>query len=145
MPNERPAPVAATIPVVEETLHVGKRRMETGQIQVALTTEHVTERLRETLRDRRVEVERVPVGRVLEPGETPPAPREEGDTLVIPVLEETAVLVKRLVVREEVRLRFLTVETPFEQDVSLRRQHATILRTPASPSPDPDPEKGAPT
>jgi len=74
--------------------------VETGQVRVALTTEIETAIARETLRGRRVEVERVPVNQTL-PDEAPlPQSREEGDTLVIPVVEEVAVLVKRLVIRE---------------------------------------------
>ena len=90
---------------------------------------------RETLRGRRVEIERVDVGRTLAEGEAPPTPHEEGDTLVIPVIEETAVVVKRLVVREEVRLRFVPTERPFEQAVDLRRQHATVERAPPGTDP----------
>ena len=104
--------------------------METGRVQVALTTETQTVIAREILRGRRVEVERVPVGRTLAEGEAAPVPYEEGDTLIIPVVEETAVVVKRLVVREEVRLRFVPTERPFEQAVDVRRQHATIERVP---------------
>jgi stress response protein YsnF len=61
-------------------------------------------------------------------GEPPPPSREEGDTLVIPVVEEVAVVVKRLVLREEVRLRFVHTEEPFEAEVALRRQEATVER-----------------
>ena len=78
------------------------------------------------LRGRGVEVERVAVGRTLAEGETPPQTREEGDTLIIPVVEEMAVVVKRLVLREEVRLRFVNTEVPFEQEVGVRRQRATM-------------------
>jgi stress response protein YsnF len=47
---------------------------------------------------------------------------------VIPIVEETAVVVKRLVVREEVRLRFAPTERPFEETVEVRRQSATVER-----------------
>jgi stress response protein YsnF len=58
--------------------------------------------------------------------------------LVIPVVEEKAVVVKRLIVTEEVRLRFVTTETPFEEEVSVRRQRATVDRvTPDASSADP--------
>jgi stress response protein YsnF len=44
-------------------------------------------------------------------------------------VEEVAVVVKRLVLREELRLRFTTTETPFEEAVLVRRQKATVDRT----------------
>ena len=129
MPEEAPTG-EVVIPLAEETISVSKREVETGRVQVALTTDTETVVAREVLRGRRVEVERVPVGRTLAEGEAAPVPHEEGDTLVIPVVEETAVVVKRLVVREEVRLRFVPTERPFEEAVDLRRQRATVERAP---------------
>ena len=142
MPEEAP-PGEVVIPLAEETLAVSKREVETGRVQVALTTETQTVVARETLRGRRVEVERVPVGRTLAEGEAAPVSHEEGDTLVIPIVEETAVVVKRRVVREEVRLRFVPTERPFEQAVDVRRQHATVERVrPDTGSPKAQAERG---
>ena len=129
MPEQAPLG-EVVIPLAEETVTVAKREVETGRVQVALTTEMQTVIARETLRGRRVEVERVPVGRTLAEGEAPPRSREEGDTLVVPVFEEVAVVVKRLVLREEVRLHFVPTETPFEETVEVRRQRAAVERAP---------------
>ena len=118
------------IPIAEETATVSKRQAETGWVRVSVATGIERVVARETLRGRRVEVERVPVGRTLPEGDPPPQSWEEGDTLVIPVVEEVAVVVKRLVLREEVRLRFVHTEQPFEQEVDARRQRATIERQP---------------
>ena len=123
------------IPLAEEMLAVSKRKVETGRVQVALTTETQTVIARETLRGRRVEVERVPVGRTLADGEAAPVPHEEGDTLIIPVIEETAVVVKRLVIQEEVRLHFVPTERLFEQAVDVRRQQAIVERAPPGTNP----------
>ena len=136
MPEQAP-PGEVVVPLAEETLAVSKREVETGRIRVALTTEIETVIARETLRGRRVEVDRVPVARTLAEGEAAPVPHEDGDTLIIPIVEEAAVVVKRLVVREEVRLRFVPTERPFEEEVEVRRQHATVERAP--------PGTGAPT
>ncbi len=54
------------------------------------------------------------------------------------VLGGRPVVVKRLVIREEVRLRFVATETPFEEAVSVRRQKATIDRTASSPEDNPN-------
>jgi stress response protein YsnF len=129
MPEQAPLG-EVVIPLAEEAVTVSKREVETGRVRVALTTEMQTVVARETLRGRRVEVERVPVGRTLAEGEAPPQSREEGDTLVVPVFEEVAVVVKRLVLREEVRLRFVPTETPFEEAVEVRRQRANVERAP---------------
>jgi uncharacterized protein (TIGR02271 family) len=145
MPEEMP-PGETVIPLAEETVAISKRAVETGQVRVALTTDVEQMVVRETLRGRRVEVERVAVGRTLAEGEAPPQTREEGDTLVIPVVEETALVIKRLVLREEVRLRFLPIEAPFEQEVAVRRQRATVARVPlVDPEPDPVSASHVPT
>src|SRR3712207_5429698 len=128
MPEQAP-PGEVVVPLAEETASVSKREVETGRVQVALTTELQTVVAREVLRGRRVGVERVPVGRTLAEGEAPPRSREEGDTLVVPLVEETAVVVKRLVLREEVRLRFVATEAPFEEAVEVRRQRAAVERS----------------
>ena len=140
MPEEA-LPGETVIPLAEEMVAVSKREAETGRVRVALTTETETVVARETLRGRRIEVERVPVGRMLPEGEPAPQSREEGDTLVVPVVEEVAVVVKRLVLREEVRLRFVATETPFEEAVSVRRQRATVERTAPSTEDSPPPTK----
>ena len=121
-------PGETVIPVAEETIAISKRQVEVGQVRVSLTTDVEQMVAREMLRGRRVEVERVTVERTLADGEAPPQTREDGGTLIIPVVEEMAVVVKRLVLREEVRLRFVQTEVPFEQEVDVRRQRATVER-----------------
>ena len=123
------------LPVLEERLRIGKRTVETGRLRVAVTTETAEEILRETLRTRRVEIERVPFGH--EVAEAPQT-RQEGDVLVVPVVEEILVVEKRLVLREEIRMRFIDTETAVEQPVERRVQRATVERLPpreASSSP----------
>jgi stress response protein YsnF len=122
------------IPLAEERLSVSRRGIETGRVQVRVRTETEEVRVRETLRADAVEVDRVPVGRELAPGEAVPTPREEEDgaVLVIPVLEEVLVVERRLVLREEVRVRRTTAAEPVEQPVTLRRQRAEVERLPPS-------------
>jgi stress response protein YsnF len=138
MSDETPRTGEMVIPLAEESVLVSKREVETGQVRVALSTDIDTVIAREMLRGCRIEVERVPVNRALPDGEPAPQSRQEGDILVIPVVEEKAVVVKRLVITEEVRLRFVMTETPFEEEVSVRRQRATVDRvTPDASNTDP--------
>jgi uncharacterized protein (TIGR02271 family) len=115
-----------TIPLVEEDLSVDVREVETGRVRIrTLVDEHVELARADLARDR-VEVERVPVGREVD---EVPAVREEGDTLIVPVVEEILVVEKRLYLREELRLtRRRTVE-PFEAPVTLRRTRAVVERS----------------
>ena len=129
----------AVLPLVEEALRVGKRRVETGRVRVSVATEAEERVVRETLRSERAEVRRVPVGRELVEGEPAPALRREADgTVVLPVLEEVLVVERRLVLREEIRMRIVTSEDTVEEPVTLRRQRAEVERLPPEAAGDPD-------
>ena len=47
------------------------------------------------------EVRRVPIGRIID---KPAEQRQEGDTLIVPMMEEVLVLEKRLILREELHI-----------------------------------------
>jgi len=116
-----------TIPLMEEALRVRKRVTETGRVRVSVETEMEERVLRETLRGQRAEVERVTINRELEPGETAPVERREEDgTLVLPVLEEVLVVERRLVLREEIRIRTVATQEMYEATIPLRRQRAAV-------------------
>jgi stress response protein YsnF len=74
-------------------------------------------------------VQRVPVNR---PAKGVPAPRYEGEILVIPVLEEVLVVSKQLVVKEELRIRRRAKRSPHRQRVLLRSEVAVVEREPAA-------------
>ena len=128
----------AVLPLVEEAPLVGKQRVETGRVRVPVATETEERLVRETLRAERAEVERVPVGRELAEGERAPAARQEDGAVVVPVLEEVLVVERRLVLREEIRLRLAAAEEAVEQAVTLRRQRSGVERLPAPAADDPD-------
>ncbi len=114
-----------TIQVFEERLTVGKRRRSTGGVRIGTHTEAV-EAIAEVELDRyRVEVTRVPVGRVVD--EAPQA-RAEGDTTIVPVIEERFVMVKQLFLIEEVHIRHVLEREAVSEPVTLRRQRAVVER-----------------
>ncbi|MBD0273202.1 MAG: YsnF/AvaK domain-containing protein [Acetobacteraceae bacterium] len=127
------------LPLVEEVLRVGKRRVETGRVRVSVGTEAGERVVRETLRSERAEIQRVPMGRELAAGEPAPFPRREPDgTVVVPVLEEVLFVERRLVLREEIRVRTIASEDTVEQPVTLRRQRAEVERLPPEAVGDPE-------
>ena len=113
------------IPLLEETLSVTKRRVERGRVRVDVKVVEREKALEQTLERRDVEVERVAVGRVVE---TVPEARQEGDVMIIPVVEEEVVLVKRLVLREEIHVRKRTTQRTEQFTAKLRSEHAEITR-----------------
>ena len=70
-------------------------------------------------------IERVPINRLVE---GPVSAHSDGDTLVIPVLEEVLVIEKRLLLKEEVRITKRRVETHRPQRVTVRREEVALER-----------------
>ncbi len=120
--------------VIEERLSVGKRRRSTGSVQVGIRTE-VVDAVAEAELDRyQVEVTRVPVGRVVD---AMPMARSEGDTTIIPIVEERLVVVRRLFVVEELRIRHVIEREATREQVALRRQRVVVERLDMSDRPEP--------
>ena len=113
------------LPVVEETVEVSKRLAVVGRVQVSTRTSTADEMAEIDLERSLVEVVRVPVGRVVE---VAPDVRIEGDTTIMPVLEERLVVVKQLVLVEEVHVRCRFVKDVVQTSVALRRQHVVVKR-----------------
>jgi hypothetical protein len=120
------------IEVAEERVRVTTRPVAHGAVQVHLTTEEVEETVRATLRGRRATVERVPMDRELTEA---PAVRQEGDVVVVPVVEEILVVERRLRLREEIHLRLEHAEEEVAVPVLRRVQHAEIRQVPETATP----------
>ncbi len=114
--------------LVEDVIHVGKQRVVTGTVRVRTVIEQVPVSHREMLASETVEVERVPVGTVVD---AVPPMREVDGVTIIPVVEERIRVVRELVLVEEVRLRRVRSEAMFETTGSRRVMHAVVEREPA--------------
>lgn len=115
------------IPVLRETARIETRPVETGRVRVHTTVSERDEVVEAILRQQDLHVERIPVGRVVT--ETP-AVREEGGVVVIPVMEEVLVVEKRLVLKEELRIRRSHGERTVRETVRLRTEEVAIEQTP---------------
>jgi uncharacterized protein (TIGR02271 family) len=56
----------------------------------------------------------------------------DGDTLVIPVMEEVLIIEKKLFLKEEVRVTKYVGETEHQETVTLRKEAVTVERTPTT-------------
>jgi uncharacterized protein (TIGR02271 family) len=110
------------IPLAQEELRVGKRT-EVGGVRVVKRVHERQEVVDLPGYVEEVEVERVPVNQVVE---GPVSMREEGSTIIVPVLEEVIVVEKRLMVREELRITRRRRDTTSQQTVTLRTEDATV-------------------
>ena len=104
-----------TIPLSEEQIEVRKAAVVSDQVRV-----------RTSVDERSVLVEDD-----LERGgvQTAPEPRQEGDTLVVSVVEERLVMEKRLFVIEEVRITRTSTTEHVAISETVRTMRATIERT----------------
>ncbi len=120
-----PSDDTRVIPVIEETLDVQKRQVETGGVRI-IKVVHEREEVVNVPRVREeVTVERVTLNRLVD---TPVSMRQEGDTLIIPLLEEVVVMEKRLMVKEELRITKRRIEEQASQQVTLRREEVVVER-----------------
>ena len=113
------------VPLHAEELSVAKRRVVTGQVKVGTVTRESEQLIEELLEHEHVEIERVAIGKQVDKA---PAVREEGDTLIIPILEEIVVVERRLLLKEEVRVRRIRERQPYQERVVIRKQEAVITR-----------------
>ena len=72
------------VPLASEELRLEKRETSTGKVRVQTVVETVDELARATVEEESLDVQRVPVGKVVP---EPPGIRTEGDVTIIPVLE----------------------------------------------------------
>jgi stress response protein YsnF len=121
-----------TVPVIEEKVTIDVRAAPPQSVRVrrrVVSEERVVE---VPVWHERVEVERVPMDAFVERA---PEPRYEGDTLVIPCIEEVPVVEVRLRVREELRVRVVREQRVRRETVTLRRHDVdveSITQTPES-------------
>lgn len=124
-PIPDPDPRTPVVPLHEEALSVTRRPVAGSTVRVATVTHEREHLVDEALTHERVEIERVPIGRTVEA--VPPI-REEGDTTIMPVVEEVVVIERRLVLKEEIRIRRVRSTEHHRETVVLRTQDAVITR-----------------
>ena len=115
------------IPLAAEELEVHKRTHTTNRVRIAKRVHERTESVDEPLLRENVEVRRVPVDREIA---EPVSIRQEGDTLIIPVLEERLVVRKQLVLKEELHVTRQQTVTQDTRDVTLRSEDVEVTREP---------------
>lgn len=114
------------IPVMEENAVIGKEVIETGKIRIRKTVTEDTAVVNLPVINESYDITRVPVNTV---HDTPPAAvRYEGESMIIPVVKEVTVMVKRYEVVEELRINKKRTETPLMQEITLRKEHVEVER-----------------
>lgn len=127
MANDESADERVNVALHEEVLEPRVQPVELARVRIRKRVEERPVDLTvDTERDD-VTIERVPVER---PVDVVPEPWQEGDTLVIPVVEEIVVAERKLVVREEIRVTRRRTTEPVPIRTTLRREVIEIDETP---------------
>jgi uncharacterized protein (TIGR02271 family) len=116
------------IPVIEERVRIDKEVVERGVVRISTSIRARDEVLAETLRREEVEVERVAINKDVD---VMPSIRQEGDVTVIPIVEERAVVVKQLVLVEELRVHRKTVQEIVQIPVTVHSTEVSVERNPS--------------
>jgi uncharacterized protein (TIGR02271 family) len=122
-------PEFTVIPVMEESAVVTKRIIDQGGVRITKLVHEREEIVDEPLQQERVAVERIPVNQVVEQA---PGIRRDGNTIIIPLVEEVIVVEKRLVLKEELRVTLQRTSRRQPQSVTLRREEAVVERVDAT-------------
>lgn len=132
MPPQTEDNTRVTVPVVEETAAIDKRKRITGTVRLRTVVHEDEIVVDEPLHAEEITVERVPVDRWVD---GPIPVRQEGDTTIVPIIEEVIVVEKRLRVIEEVRITKRNVTRRAPQQITVRRQQAIVDRlAPTAPN-----------
>jgi stress response protein YsnF len=121
--SDKPEEIA--IPLVSEEIHPGARQVVTGGVRVVKRIVPHEETVQQELRHDKVEVRRVQLNRQVD---GPQNPRQEGDTLIVPVVEEVLRVERVWVLKEEIHLRRITTSELHEDKVVVSREEADVER-----------------
>ena len=112
------------IPVIEEQVTVMKDVIETGSITIAKHVMQATEAIHIPLLHDAYEVQHIAINAFVD--DVIPVMRQEDNVTIIPVLQE--VMVKRIMLVEEIRITRHITETTDQREVTLRKETVTIER-----------------
>jgi uncharacterized protein (TIGR02271 family) len=122
---ERPDDDETKLQLFAEDLSVVKETLETGRVRISTHTHDREALVDEDLAHERVEIETVPVNLQID---AVPQVHQEGDITIVPVVEERLVVRRRLMLKEEVRIRRVRSTERHQETVKLRYQEAVVMR-----------------
>ncbi|HEX9960837.1 MAG TPA: YsnF/AvaK domain-containing protein [Pyrinomonadaceae bacterium] len=117
---------AIVVPVIQEQVTFDKKIVETGKVRISKRVSQHEQLVDVPFMREQVSVERVPVNQVVD---APPQVRHEGDTMIIPVVEEQVFYQKRLVLVEELRVRKQIIEEHKPQQITLMKEEVEVSRS----------------
>ena len=108
-----------------EELTVTKETVETGRLRVSKQTHTREVAIDEDLVRETAEIETISVGRQIF---EMPSVRHEGETIIVPIVEQVLHTERRLILKEEIRITRRKSTEQFHDRVTLRYQEAVVTR-----------------
>lgn len=118
-------PGEVRIAAVEEQLKVGIDEVQTGTVRVRKVVHREAQPVSVALHQQHVDVRRVSINRAVDQRY---APRQEGDTLVIPVFEYVPVVKMQLMLKEEVHVTTTESVEHVVHEVTLSSEELVVER-----------------
>jgi uncharacterized protein (TIGR02271 family) len=115
-----------TIKVVEEQLTVDKSVVTTGSLHVRKRLEETVEPIVMLLANETYTIERFPKNELVE--KAPDPIRNEGDRIIVSVMEERVVVEKKLFLVEEIHLVKNNQTSEYRDEVKLKREVVDVER-----------------
>lgn len=130
-PGESLLAGATLLALVEEQLDIQIRAVPTGRVRISTKVVETPQVVNVPLEHDDVDIQRIAFDRAVE--HALPV-REEGGVTIVSLYEEIVVVTKQLVLKEELHIRRRkSVRMAAPQHVILRREEATVTRSPADP------------
>lgn len=114
-----------TINVIKEEVHVHKEIVEKGTVRITKKVHETNETIKTSVNNEDVQVEKIPVNKYVD---SYPEVRYEGETMIVPVVKEVAVIEKKLLLVEEVHIIRRTITSQEEQILPLRHEEIIVER-----------------
>lgn len=126
MVKQKP-PDNVTLPLYEEQAELKKLRVSKGKHRITRRTYTHEEILEGSLAHEQVDIEHVAINEIVDENALPQM-RQEGDVLIIPVIEEQVEIVHRKVLKEEIHIIKHVTTEPVQRKVTLRHQDITVTK-----------------
>lgn len=111
--------------ILKEELDIQKQTKITGVVRLEKTVRTTDAVVEEGLVKESIWVEHVPLNRYVD---EVLSTRQEGDTTIIPIMEEIVIVTKQLVLREEIRITRRREQTHYHETVPLRAEEVEVKR-----------------
>jgi uncharacterized protein (TIGR02271 family) len=125
------SPESSSIPIIEEKAIIEKKVVETGKVNISKVVYEDVDRFTIPTTEEHISVERISKNTIVDVA--PPAVRYEGDVMIVSVLKEVAVVEKKIMLVEELRVTKTKIEKTETQDITLKREDVQVERTKTHP------------